>query len=289
MSNMLQSRWWVGLDGYELRGQGKRALVRERATSRYREINPSADTDLFRHFSRISTKEEVLTFAAKYGLLGLPRPGLPPAPLSYTPLGVRFFIPSGPRHRSERVSDWLREAEHLACAVMVWESRYEREGSNADATADRGRLLFLASKSFMVPPIDLPPPAVDAMPFTRLFTEDRVSGTRAGRAMRVLLPVITQKLRDLVATPSLEEVARGRAEIVYRPVSLLASIWVQFMLVVTKTKELRRCPACKEMFRVGWTPGRDFGGRRTNARTCSGACRTALSRSRPQGNRRARE
>jgi len=74
--------------------------------------------------------------------------------------------------------------------------------------------------------------------------------------------------------------ADGKLGIVIVPSSLIQAMWFQFMLHAASDAQLFRCEQCSRPFVVG-THTR----RRSTAKYCSGACKTAAFKARKQGRR----
>jgi hypothetical protein len=79
-------------------------------------------------------------------------------------------------------------------------------------------------------------------------------------------PSIGLSVPALAWTPDLKQ------RIMITPPNLLAAMWLQFAQAVTGSYQLKRCPGCGKYFQAG------RGGRRSDAETCSNTCRQRKAR-----------
>jgi hypothetical protein len=232
---------------------------------------PLRHADLAARFAAITDGDAlaVLAFANDYGLLGLPGDG-----------------PEGPAAvGAERLSDWYESIRQVRSAIgLIQDAR------DPDA---RARLRGYFDAEYKVGPHSgirfVGPLGADD------FIESSDSEWRATyqafeKRPRDLAWIFAQRsldrgLRAHSAAKVVLTREKGRmtgAVVRFAPTSLLGAIWVHVGWLAEGAVEYRRCakPGCLNVFVVEGGAGRGDAGGRGARTTCSGACRTALSRSR---------
>jgi hypothetical protein len=227
---------------------------------------------LFRDFSELEGKKEILEFANQYGLLfdrysgqdGREEKG------SYQSVEAAFGI---------GLANWQHQIGDMRALVAIWDSvraskiadlkhiiTWRNGGVEYQISTPKRKCsawLTLPGVAHRFTEGDVLVPAQDALQKeinARLSGEvDRISGE--GR------------LRRIECVPQLAWTPDGDQQLALTPLNLLGAMWLQFALVVAGAYQLRRCAACGKYFHVGKGVQR-----RADAKTCSDACRQRKKR-----------
>jgi hypothetical protein len=278
-SRLENGSWWLPIGGFELldsklrpvRGKSEAVYLRRRERTRHLVTTPLFDApELAATFAEIEPGDAlaVLAFANQHGFLGIED-----GPRHPTPLGV------------ERLSDWYEASQQVRATIELLEAagdpsgharlvkRFELVRRERTGPVLGVRLLdpfeaFIEASNF---PLHSSHGAYQARPreLARLFAQNFLnSGLKAHTAARAIEVRATGKPPRFV-------VQIGNT-------SLLGCVWIQIGWLAEGAVEHRRCAwsGCRGVFVVEGGVGRGEAGGRGAKRTCSNACRTALSRAR---------
>jgi hypothetical protein len=268
--------WKVAPAGYEWKddSQSKPSLfacnVPGKAILIYKPMKKNPG--LFRDFSELESKNEILEFANQYGLL--------------------FDRYSGEDSRREKGSYqsveaafgiglrmWQREIGDLRALVAIWNS------ITAGKVADLKRIIIWrnggvkyqistpkrkCSAWLTLPGVahrfaegDVLVPAQDAL-------QKEINARLSGEVDRISGEI---RLQRIECVPQLTWTPDGGQQLALTPLNLLGAMWLQFALVVAGAYQLKRCAACGKYFHVG-----KGAQKRADAITCSDACRQRKKR-----------
>ena len=258
----------------------RRAISDSRATAGpHSAVNLEAQWR-FHQFSEIETGEQAISFASSYGLLGLPVSSAEPLSFTHVPATLEYFGSRSRRRRQgEPVADWLEEALSVRQAISLWERVQLLKDGKAARTKEEavkmlvnGALLLFKVQGLKRgrPSFHLPRPLADAELDALNDSDDPFQD--AGRTLR---QAVTEKLGQLPIAPVLaESEGEGLGALAFRPVTLLAAIWMQLAQAISNIHDLWRCEYCGRLILIGWSSDPTSHGKRTNRRVCSDSCRT---------------
>jgi hypothetical protein len=223
---------------------------------------------LFRDFSVLRGKDDILQFANLYGTLfhgGYSSKGRAQGgTLGKDPIGKLF---------GTSLAQWEWEIADMRILVHLWESivdrnvkelahivTWERDGSvgyKIDAPRRKPNV-WLWVPSFGSPLPDVFKPGDILLP-ARYALQAEINARLANPEIGLSVPCLNW-------TPDLKQ------RITITPPNLLAGMWLQFAQTVTGNYLLKRCQGCGNYFQAG--PG----GKRSDAETCGSTCRQRKAR-----------
>ncbi len=199
----------------------------------------------------------VLELANRYGFLGS---------------GQSYPVTGGGRVHGESLEDWFTRAGEMRVAVHIWRLVVARDtetlgnllkwvdleaGFPVDGRSGKGwRLTPPNSKPRWIEGERMDEPDAVALTWLRCLANAHIAGP-------VHPQIISSENGNVLGL---------------QPLTTLPAFWLQFAYAVTGEQEYRECAGCGKPFAVDKHDGNNV--RRV---TCSGACRTKLSRTRPRG------
>lgn len=244
------------------------------------------DPALFLKFLAIRTRDEVVTFASRFGELERVETNAPAIRRLHFDEESGTSIPTAARLQEikkaekadvfagfpsgESVADWIKEADAMG---EIWDMWTEIQTGNSE-TLD---IEWVGDEVFHVTPggrrliadISLAPEIARRFP----------RGSRDKPALAVIQREVNRRITGRVTASLLRGDVTGRDGLMthFVPDSLLSALWLQVATAVSGNKTYRACVFCGEFFEIG--PGGNTG-KRVDAEYCSGRCRTAASRDR---------
>jgi hypothetical protein len=213
---------------------------------------------LFRTFAATPTTQEgVLSFANRYGMLGIPR--ILAGPAGLMSLGSNF----------ESLRDWVKHIQEIKQAVNVWDmvsiadikklqTHVQWSEDNLVFFVDDQTRVLIASPRFH-------PELLERIPKGNVFLPSVVFLNR----------FVNERLREKVDPRLLLDVTNDNSRTLrFVPATLLSSLWLQLAEAISAKKKHRQCAFCQQWFEV------EARGVRSDKQFCSGACRTRAYRAR---------
>lgn len=210
---------------------------------------PLERTGLFQVFAALDpTEDAIVRFADRFGLLRQV-PGTEPA-------GMEPF--------AETIESWRVEIAAMADAVEVWRLLRDDDRSSLSKFIrwERAGVVLFGrdEKNAVAMPVGL-----RASRTPRFEPGDTIEPARF-----FLAEEISRRLRGV--SPFVREGSDSEHfESGFRPEHLLAAMWLQFARAVVGRKDYRPCDYCREPFEIRFASG----GKRSHARFCSRACKSA--------------
>jgi hypothetical protein len=229
---------------------------------------------LFRTFADLEpTQEAVRRFADQYGMLGEPVAEVIALPLvggdPAAPVGVRFDIADGIERQlaeGERLDSWAAQIQTMVELVTLWDAVTRGTSSLAERIVwyeDRVEYRYGRGWSLIAATL------IDPQIFGRLRRGDLITP-----ALMHLQKRVNERLAALATARLLWDHDREHLRLYVTPRSLLGVLWLQFARAIDGARRYLTCAQCG-----GWMEvSPDV--RRSDARYCSGTCRTRAHRMR---------
>ena len=241
-------------------------------------------TGLYREFAETPpTKDGVMAFATKYGLLGAFEYLDPPTEQDPSEI------------RGERLADWIKHIQAMKQAVDVWD-RLQQKDRDGLVELQTSRRLFTDRRKIPAERFTRPSASDEQPPDDRswdsfyhespyLIANDQLPEV----ALSFLQITMNQHLSGFGVSTQVRRDQQRTGGLAYYvvPESLLGAMWLQLAEAISENKHYNRCRQCDQPFEVSTSPT----GARISRRYCSVACknqyhyqqRTETKRLRSQG------
>jgi len=254
--------WQVADSGYTLQQiKGSTWLMYDPETN-WTEYQPLQKyTGLFRQFAELNGQDELLRFANRYGLLGIP---MDLRGIASVNAGRGTVV-----LRPELLADWNTKIIQLRAAVRLWD---------AIQRPDHGYLKQVINWKKNPKRVSYED---DHLLQTIRNTHTDGSQIKFGEllwpAYYYIQERINDALKDSVAPRMLWH--ENQLQLFHVPKSLLGAMWLQFADAVTYELEFRACAWCGKSFEVTLST-------RSDRQYCSNSCRVSASRKRTSSAKR---
>ena len=234
-----------------------RCLIRAAEMTRFRtERSLDVHTGLFQQFAKLEpTEPEILSFANRYGLLGISE-------------WVSHQGSGKPTTDGERLDIWLQEIPTMQRLVDLW-------GLIRSESGDLKKFFTFKEDCIHFNYVSKFKRYGEVVVWKDHPAFEELRNDVMGTAWHLLGTSINEKLNTYHVTARLMRDRRVDREMTLfiNPSSLISALWLQFARAVEGNRQYTVCEFCHMPFEVG----RSAGGKRTDAKFCSDSHRAAYA------------
>lgn len=243
-----------------------------REVSRYAPLR--SEPALFRTFADLDpTRDQVRSFADRFGNLGGDASTIVVIPRAdgSDATGSRSPARSGSLATGERLRHWAAEIGKMRDLVELWEAaRVDAPVLGERVSWSSQSVKYQSGRRWAI----ILDRRIDTEAFARLRPGDLVAA-----AMIHIQRCVNKELQERCTARLLWDQDRTRLDLRVVPRSLIGALWLQFARAVDGDRRFMTCVQCGRWMELSPDV------RRSDARTCSGACRTRAYRERVRARR----